>query len=371
MDRWVIDIDEIKEHPGFSPVTVDYDNAVNVVGALQPREEKGRSLILNGHIDVVPPGPPAMWTRPPFEPRVEGNWLYGRGSGDMKAGLAANIFALDALRALGWRPAATVYVQSVTEEECTGNGALSCLVRGYRADAAIIPEPEDDQLVRANVGVLWFRVHVRGAPVHVREAGSGANAIEASFGLIRTLRRLEGRWNESKAGRRHFEELDHPINFNVGKIAGGDWASSVPSWCSFDCRIAIFPGGEPKEAAREIEDVIRSAAGEDRFLANNPPTIEWNGFLAKGYVLEEGSEAEAILKRAHARAYGEELRSFVTPGYLDGRVFVLYGGTPCLVYGPRSENIHGFDERVSLASLKRITGSIALFIAEWCGLAKA
>jgi len=145
----------------------------------------------------------------------------------------------------------------------------------------------------------------------------------------------------------------------------------VPAWCSFDCRIAIFPGVSPRDAAAEIEACIREAARRETFLANAPPDIEWNGFFAEGYVLEEGSAAEATLAEAHARAHGAPLASMVTPGYLDGRVFVLYAGMPCLVYGPRSENIHAFDERVSLASVKRVTGTIALFIAEWCGLEKA
>ncbi|MEM7225424.1 MAG: ArgE/DapE family deacylase [Pseudomonadota bacterium] len=368
MDRWAIDVDEIRNHPGFSPVKVDYDNAINVVGTHRPREESGRSLILNGHVDVVPTGPLDMWTRPPFEPWIKGDWLYGRGGGDMKAGLAANIFALDALRRLGCQPAATVYIQSVTEEECTGNGALSCLARGYRADAALIPEPEDDMLVRANVGVIWFRVHVRGSPVHVRDAGAGANAIEACFPLMEALHGLEAAWNERKSAHRHFQDLAHPINLNIGKIAGGDWASSVPAWCTFDCRIAIYPGVDPRDAAREIEAAIREASQKVPFLANNPPEVEWNGFFAEGYVLEEGTEAERTLGRAHAQAYGKSLESFVTAGYLDGRVFVLYGDCPALVYGPTSENIHAFDERVSLSSLKRVTGSIALFISEWCGL---
>ena len=368
MDRWSIDVKDIEQHPGFSPVKVDYTNAVNVVGTHEPREEKGRSLILNGHIDVVPEGPRDMWSRDPFDPHIEGDWMYGRGSADMKAGLAANIFALDALRTLGYQPAARVHLQSVTEEECTGNGALSCLVRGYKADAAIIPEPEDDMLVRANVGVIWFKVHVRGAPVHVRDAGSGANSIEATFPLIAALRQLEEKWNQEKSGRKHFDELDHPINFNVGKIEGGDWASSVPAWCTFDCRISIFPGWNPAEKAAEIEACISDAASQHSYLAKNPPTVEWNGFFAEGYVLEEGSDAELTLGRAHAKSYGKTLESFVTPGYLDGRVFVLYDDCPCLVYGPYSENIHGFDERVSLSSVKRVTGTIALFIAEWCGL---
>lgn len=368
MDRWAVDVSEIESHPGFSPVKVDYTNAINVVGTHRPREETGRSLILNGHIDVVPEGPLSMWSRPPFDPHIDGDWMYGRGAADMKAGIAANIHALDALRRLGYQPAARVHVQSVTEEECTGNGALSCLVRGYKADAAIIPEPEDDKLVRANTGVLWFRVHVRGTPVHVREAGTGANAIEAAFPLIQALRDLEEQWNAEKTGRKHFEDLDHPINFNVGKIEGGDWASSVPAWCTFDCRIAIFPGWNAAEKAKEIEAHLAAAARKNAYLANNPPEIEWNGFLAEGYVLEEGTEAERTLGRAHFAAYDKPLESFVTPGYLDGRVFMLYGDCPCLVYGPRSENIHGFDERVSLSSVKRITGAIALFVAEWCGL---
>ena len=307
MDRWAIDIADIENHPGFSPVKVDYANAINVVGTHRPREETGKSLILNGHMDVVPVGPLDMWTRPPFEPWRDGDWLYGRGGADMKAGIAANIFALDALKSIGYQPAATVHVQSVTGEECTGNGALSALVRGYRADAAIIPEPEDDKLVRANVGVIWFKVHVRGLPVHVREAGAGANAIETSFEIMRALRRLEAEWNSRQKDHRYFEDYNHPINLNFGKIAGGDWASSVPAWCSFDCRISFYPGVDPRDAAREIEACVRNAALANAFLSNNPPEVEFNGFFAEGYVLEEDCEAEATLGRAHAAAYGHFL----------------------------------------------------------------
>lgn len=368
MDRWSIDVAEIESHPGFSPVAVDYANAINVVGAHRPKAETGRSLILNGHVDVVPEGPLEMWSRPPFDPHVEGDWLYGRGALDMKAGIGANIFALDALRALGLQPAARVYVQSVTEEECTGNGALSCLVRGYRADAAIITEPTHDKLVRANLGVLWFKVKLRGLPVHASVATSGANAIEAAFPIISALRELEEEWNADKADQPHFADHPHPINLNVGQIRGGDWASSVPAWCEIDCRIAIFPGWKPAERARQIEQRIAEAARSIPFLGNNPPEVEWNGFFAEGYVLEEGGEAEQTLARAHAKAALSDLESDVATAYLDGRVFVLYGDTPCLVYGPSGDNYHGFDERVSLASLKRVTGSVALFIAEWCGV---
>ncbi|WP_099867653.1 ArgE/DapE family deacylase [Pararhizobium haloflavum] len=369
VETFAIDVDRIKDHPGFSPVTVDYTDAVNVVATHEPREAKGRSLILNGHMDVVPEGPHDMWeVSPPYEPKVQGDWLYGRGGGDMKAGIAANVFALDALKRLGYQPAARVHVQSVVEEECTGNGALACLVEGYEADAAIIPEPEDEALVRANCGVLWFNVHVSGHPVHVREAGTGANAIEASYRVIESLKRLTEKWNAEKSQHPHFEDFDHPINFNVGKIEGGDWASTVAAWCKLSCRIAIYPGDEPRQRADEIEAHLARELADDPFLGNRLPRVEWNGFMAKGYVLEEGSDAETLLAETHRRAAGSELETIVTPGYLDARVFVIYAGMPCLVYGPITENIHGFDERVSLASMKRVTGAIALFIAEWCGL---
>jgi acetylornithine deacetylase len=368
MDRWAIDVKDIENHPGYSPVTVNYENAINVVGTHRPRDEKGRSLILNGHVDVVPVGPLDMWDRPPFEPHVEGDWLYGRGSGDMKAGLVANIFALDALRRLGYQPASTVYLQSVTEEECTGNGALSALQRGYHADAVIIPEPEDEYLVRATVGVIWFKVHVRGHPVHVASAGSGENAIDAAIFVIGALKDYEKERNALKSQHPLFDVYDKPINVNVGKIEGGDWASSVPAWCSFDVRTALYPGEDAREKAKEIEDFIRQASSQHAFLSNNPPEIEFNGFMAEGFELEEGSDAEKTLDMAHKTSTTNELKTASTLAYLDGRVFVLYDGTPCLVYGPTSGNIHGFDEKVSLKSIENVTNTIALFTAMWCGL---
>ncbi|RYH64409.1 MAG: M20/M25/M40 family metallo-hydrolase, partial [Alcaligenaceae bacterium] len=283
-------------------------------------------------------------------------------------GHAANLHAMDALRRIGLQPAATVYLQSVVEEESTGNGALMTHLRGYKADAVLIPEPEDEKLVRANVGVVWFQIEVRGLPVHVREMGAGANAIDAAYRVIGELRRLEADWNAQKKGRPHFETEDHPINLNIGKIEGGDWESSVPAWCRIGCRISIYPGVTAQDAAREIEARIAKFALDDPFLSNIPPLVTFHGFHTEGYVLEPGTEAENVLGRAHLAATGKPLQSFMTAGYLDTRVYALYDKIPALCYGPYSENIHGFDERVSIVSLKRVTTTMALFIAEWCGV---
>jgi acetylornithine deacetylase len=368
LDRFDMDRAAIERHPGGSKISSQHSDAPIVVGIHRPRREEGRSLILQAHVDVVPPGPETLWSHPPFEAAVEGDLMFGRGAADMKAGHAANLFALKALRRIGLQPAATVYLQSVVEEESTGNGALMTHLRGYRADAVLIPEPEDEKLVRANTGVLWFEIHIQGHSVHVREMQSGSNAIDAAYRVIAALRKLEADWNDRKAGREYFDQETHPINLNIGRIEGGDWASSVPEWCTLQCRIAIYPGTSASEAVREIETAISDFSRADKLLANNPPRVVFNGFFAEGYVLAPGSQAEDVLARSHRSVTGKPLESFVTPGYLDTRVYALYDRVPALCYGPFSRNIHGVDECVSLASVERITTTMALFIADWCGV---
>jgi acetylornithine deacetylase len=119
---------------------------------------------------------------------------------------------------------------------------------------------------------------------------------------------------------------------------------------------------------KEITDRVAAFARGDRYLSNNPPAVTFNGFQAEGYVLQPGSEAEAVLARAHETAIGSPLKTFTSPSYLDCRVYSLYDKIPALCYGPITEGVHGFDERCSISSLKKITTAMALFIAEWCGV---
>ena len=373
IDRWALKVDELRGLPGFSPVTVSYENAENVVGLHHSQTNKGKSLILNGHVDVVPAGPLDMWETPPFDPVVKGKWLYGRGGGDMKAGVIANLFALDALRTCGVAPAADVCFQSVIEEECTGNGALACLHRGYRADAVLIPEPFDEELVTAQVGVIWFQLHLRGKPTHVAYAGAGANAIEAAIPFIDALHALETAWNAPERRHPAFANVEHPINLNIGRIEGGDWTSSVPAWCTLDVRIGIYPGQDIKDAQAEIEATVQLAAKENGYGSTDGPKIVYHGLLADGYALADtesriGQQAIQALEAAHSRANDRKLEQAPITATTDARFFGLYSDMPTLVYGPKAEAIHGVNERVDLDSLKQVTQSIALFIANWCQL---
>ncbi len=371
VDDWAVEIEDLKPLPGFGPIHGDFSRARSVVGTHRPSRTQGRSLILQGHLDVVPTGPLDMWSHPPFAPLIKDDWMYGRGAGDMKAGTVAALFALDAITHAGFEPAARLHFQSVIEEESTGLGALSTLQRGYRADLAVIPEPSGHGIYRSQVGVLWFRIAVRGRPVHVATADQGSNAILAAYDVIQALEGLEENWNIRAATDPVYSDVPHPLNFNVGKIDGGDWASSVPAWCNIDCRMGILPGQDIAEAKAEIEACVASASRGHPFLSNHPPDVIWNGFQAEGYVLgEEGNPAISVMKNSHATVFGHDagLAERKITALTDTRFYGLYYDIPAFCYGPHAENIHGFDERVSISSLRHTTEVLAVFIAEWCGL---
>src|ERR1700751_1413435 len=371
VDDWHINIDDLRDLRGFGPIEHDFSKARSVVGTYRPNNTSGRSLILQGHCDVVPAGPLDMWETPPFSPTVKDGRMYGPAACDMKSGTIGALAALDAIKAAGLKPTGRIHFQSVIEEESTGVGALSTLQAGYRADACFIPEPTGGKMVRSQVGVIWFRLKVRGFPVHVSHAGSGSNAITAAYHLIQGLQKLEVEWNERAKRDRHFKALVHPINFNPGIIKGGDWASSVPAWCDVDCRIAVLPGWLIADCQKEILACVSAASRDHRFLSNNPPDVEWSGFLSEGYELTNSAEAEAAFGKAFTSVYGGEVQDLVFTALTDTRFYGLNYGIPRLCFCASGAAIHGFNEYVDLASLRQSTRTMALFIAEWCGVEKA
>ncbi len=369
VDRFEVDLDAIRDLPGFSPPVIDvYKGRENVVGRHVPRSATGKSLILNGHIDVVPTGPEALWTTPPFAPRIEDGKLYGRGAGDMKAGIAAYCMAFDALARLGLQPAAPVYLQSVIEEECTGNGALACLAKGYRADAAIIPEPFDQSLLIAQLGVMWLSVDLVGKPAHVLDTSAGTNAIEAVYALFDALRGVEAAWNEP--GFRHacYRDHKHPVNFNLGRISGGEWPSSVPCAASIDVRVGFYPGMSIAAVKKALEGAIREATERVPSLRGAMVKLRYRGFQAEGCAIDPQDPLLSGLRRAHEAVSEKPIVELASTATTDARFFILYGNTPATCYGPRAGSIHGIDEWVDLASMVEVAQVLALFMAAWCGV---
>jgi acetylornithine deacetylase len=357
----------LERHPAGAPHSWSVAGKRNVVATWEPGGAAGgRSLILNGHIDVVSPEPASLWTRDPYGGAREGDWIYGRGAGDMKAGLAAMIGAVRGLRRLGLAPRAPVQLQSVVEEECTGNGALACVLAGHRADAAILTEPTSLAIWHAQVGVLWFAVRVLGVPAHAGSAQEGANAIEASYAVIEALRGLEAELNAVKPPL--YAAYPHPINLNVGVIRGGDWPSTVAGECVTHFRLALYPGETVDALKNRVEATVASSAAAHPVLSGYRVEVLYDGFQCEGYELATDAPVIGGLRAACARVTGSEPPLFASTATTDARTFQLYGGTPAVCFGPLSESEHGVDERVYLPSVTQTAQAIALFIADWCGL---
>lgn len=363
VDSWEPDPEELQHRRGYASVGLPFDDRPVVVGRWPGHGASGRSLVLNGHMDVVSAHPTYQWDSDPFEPRVEDGKLYGRGAWDMKGGLTAIVFALRALQDAGVKPGGDVIVQSVIEEECTGLGTLACLARGYRADGALLLEPVT-AAVTADMGVLWCRVKVQGHAGHAHGAAVSANAIEKAFDIIQALKKLEQSLNSAPPPP--YTDVDKPINFNFGTIQSGDWPSNVPGECVFEVRIGFYPGTSPDEAEAMVKRCMMEAAAEDEWLRQVPPEVTFFGMRAEGVVLDPDNDVIQALGRAHRQVTGEQMPTRVTTSTADLRFFAVEG-IPVTRYGPAGGNMHGPNEYIELDSLKETTRVTARFILDWAG----
>jgi acetylornithine deacetylase len=359
-------------HPGFSPPLIPYAGRDNVVAVHVPRGRKGRSLALQGHVDVVPEGAADLWTTPPYEPAIRGGRMYGRGAGDMKAGIVSYCMAFKALRLAGLQPAAEVQMQAVIEEECTGNGALATMLALPKPDAVVIPEPGPGlpALYTAEVGVVWAWVTVTGRPTHVRDMQAGVNAIEAATAIAARFKDYEREMNRAERIHPSFRGVNHPVNVNLGTIEGGEWNSSVPTRARIGLRVGVMMGTTASQTRADIERIVAEAA-RDEALRGAKVSVEFKGFMADPCVFDTEAEIVQLARRSFAEVTGATLRDYPATGLTDGRFFALYQGTPVACFGPDAQDIHGIDESVDLASMHDITRTIALTMADWCGLEKA
>ncbi len=362
-----MDSEELRAHPWFGPLPVTSEGRYSLA-AVRPADGKGgRSALFNGHLDVVSPEPVEFWKTDPFVPMVKDGWMHGRGAGDMKAGVSAMLHAAAAVERAGFGLAAPLTIEGVIEEECSGNGALACLLAGYDADAVLIPEPFGPEILTSQVGVLWFKVMVSGKAVHALTPHSGANAAEKCFPLIRRLRELEEEFN-SEPRPREFADIEHPINLNVGIVKGGDWPSTVPAKAEFHCRLSFFPGQAYEDICLRVRDCITRAAKEDAWLRECPPVVEFYGFRSGGHSLSPGLPALAMLSDCQKDLTGQPAAPFNCTCTTDLRVFALFGKGQCTCFGPVARNIHGANEAVELDSVVHTARAYALFLARWCGL---
>lgn len=355
--------------PGYSPVEWSFRNRpLGMVGVWKSRQGGGRSLVLNGHVDVVDVTPHRQWERDPWGAQREGDRLYGRGACDMKSGVGAMVYAVKALRKAGVELAGDVILQSVLEEEGTGNGALACLARGFVGDACLIPEPFSQTILTAEVGVLWMRADVYGSAGHTRGASTMVNAIEKAYELIAALRELERQWNQERHPA--FMDHSHPLNFNPGVIKGGNWPSSVPAHCEFTIRMGFYPGVDPEEAKRRVLAHLEGVIAADPWFRAHPPEYTWYGHHDWG-VYEPAPRSNPLMQsvaRAHEAVTGRPAEYYASTAVTDIRFWTEHWHKPATCYGPAGDNLHAPNEWVDLTTVRETTKVIAAAVVDWCGV---
>jgi len=366
VERVGLDLDVLRRQPGFSSPGWSYEGLYNLVGRLAGTGG-GRSLVLNGHLDVVPSTPDEHWNHDPWAGEIEDGLFFGRGAADMKSGVSAMLFALRAVKEADARLGGDVVAQLVIDEECSGNGTLACLAAGAVGDACIVPEPFGLAMVSAHPGVLWARVTVRGRAAHAALASGAVNSAEKMYVVLQAVRELEREVNATELRHPAFEGVEHPLNHNVGQLHAGDWTSSVPEVCTMDVRFSCYPGEDLDAVQRRFADRVSAAAAADEWLREIPPEVRFFGFRAEGVIYDGASDIARVLASCHQAVTGRECQRVASTATIDNRFFDLHFGIPSVCYGPAGGQLHAPDEWVDLESVRTCTKVLACTIADWCG----
>jgi acetylornithine deacetylase len=364
------DRERIESHPAFCDTPNPFQGRPNIIGIQKGNPQK-KSIILNGHVDVVSPEPIDQWTHDPWGGEIEDNRLYGRGAMDMKSGLVANLFALKALNAAGVRPEGTVTLQSVIDEEDGGGGgALACFIEGYTADGMIVSEPAQFVNV-ALAGIMRFMVKVKGKSAHAAQSHLGVNAVGKILPIYQAIERLD---TKRKAEVRFplFENQGSPAcHLIVGTLNCGDWVSTVAGFAEMGCRIGFIPGETREDIKQLVEDTVSKAAGEDPWFREHPPVVEWLPFSSEPYYQDPSHPFVKTVMSSIQDLIGDKTE--VKPRgatWTEDTRFSRYFGFPAVSFGPTGERLHGVDEYVDLDSLETITKAIALATLQWCSQEK-
>ena len=368
VDMWFPQPDDMAINPFFLGARDHYTGSPNVAARLKG-VGGGRSMLLNGHIDVVPEGD-NDWDSDPWSGEYRDGKVYGRGTSDMKGGLVANLMAVKAIMDAGITLKGDVILASVIGEETGGAGTLSLLSRGYTADGAIVPEPTDLHICPVSIGVMWFRTTVRGVATHAGTAHLGVNAITRTAAIIQALDTYD---QERRFRPRHelYQDRPHPFNINMGVIRGGIFPTSVPDEVVLESRIAIAPDEDILQARREVEEVIFAAARQDTWLREHLPQVEWYGFCLTSGMVSTNHPLTQTLMNNYQHLTGASPVISGTPWGTDAGAMIRYGNIPTIVFGPGpGDTAHKANEYVDMDKLVTAAKVIAVTLLDWCEVAE-
>jgi len=366
LDVWDIDFEELKRHPAYSS-DLERCEGMGVVGTWRG-QGGGRALILNGHIDVVEAGELDRWTHPPYELTRDGDRLWGRGSCDMKGGLACALAAVRALQEAGIRLRGDLQIQSVIGEEDGGAGALATILRGHTGDGAIVLEPTNFALAPAQAGALSFRLSVPGAAAHGALREEGVDPLEKFIPIFHALRALEAKRNRDVA-EPLFRDEALPYALCMGRIEAGIWPSSVAETLVAEGRYGVAAGEDLDCARAELEDAVAAVAAQDSWMAEHPPTVEWWGARFEGARTPDDDPIVEAVAQAGLAVTGSELPRAGMRYGADMRLLVNQGGIPTVLFGAGEIRVaHRENEHTSLADLVQATRIVTLTAMRFCGV---
>lgn len=371
--RWDIDIAETTQRSDFPGMEVERTQALGVLARV-PGSGGGRTLLLNGHTDVVPSGDIAAWHRDPFAPRVSDldgvSRLIGRGACDMKAGLVAAWEAVRLVREAGIQLRGDVLLAPVSGEEDGGLGTY-CLLQemhtmGIHADACIVPEPTDLDLVPANGGALTFRLKVHGAAVHASRRTEGVSAIEKFVPLLHALEDLERERNANVDPLMRRWPVAYPLS--LGTVTAGDWASTVPDLLVAEGRLGVALDESTDDARASLEAAVAHACSQDPWLRDHPASIEWwGGQFASGRTDPDADIVRLVGSRHQAKT-GHSPETYGGPYGSDLRLLTGIGGIPTVQYGPGDSAVaHSPNEFVDVDDVLTCAEVLAGVIVDFCG----
>lgn len=372
VDAFKPENEKIEKYVGYN-ANHTYEDRENVV-ALFPGKGGGKSLLMNGHCDIVPPGEESLWKSPPFSCEERNGRFYGRGTTDMKGGLAAAILARGLLQELGIALKGDVIIESVIDEEGGGNGTIACCDRGYRADGAIIMEPTHMAVMPTNRGAFLAEFTVTGKQTHAATKGIGVNAVEKAIRLIDVLKEVESRWLMTKK---------HPIlsnpTINIGQITGGIGASIVPESCNVKFDVEFLPSEynedyelipvDPEEIKKEVQESINLACTGDEWLKDHPVQIHW---YQETLCFETDSSHPFVQMALNScrRVVPNSVLDGLPCG-CDGAPLFHIGKMPVIILGPGDLNeLHATDESMDAEKFYQAIEVYANFMIDWTGIAE-
>ncbi|PGS48607.1 peptidase [Bacillus sp. AFS041924] len=368
IDQWEPSFEELKKSSYFISERTSFKNSPNIVATLKG-SGNGKSIILNGHIDVVPEGELSSWEHHPYSGKLIGNRLYGRGTTDMKGGNVAALLAIEAIKKSNIRLKGDVYFESVIEEESGGAGTLAAILRGYEADAVLIPEPTKMKIFPKQQGSVWFRVKVKGKVAHGGTRYEGVSAIEKSISVINHIHQLEKVRNIRLQDDPLYKNVPIPIPINIGKIKGGTWPSSVSDLVILEGRLGVSPMETIEDAKIELRKWLKTLSLMDDWFIENPVEVEFFGARWLPGSIDLGHPFMESLKKSYQLVYKKEPIIEASPWGTDGGLFTQIKQIPTIIFGPGETKVaHYPNEYIDLDELLRCAKVIAYTLLEWCGV---